>query len=154
MNVAKFLEAGAYEFERVPHRATYSAQRLAHELHVSGRGVAKTVLLRADGGYKHVVAVLPASKTIDLSKASKLLGGSKLELGTEFDIEKHCPDCEFGVLPPFGSRYGMKTIVDTSLTEDEDIWFEGNTHEEAIRMKFSEFCRLEQPLIAPFAADE
>jgi hypothetical protein len=95
----------------------------------------------------------PPAKTIDLSKASKLLGGSKLELGTEFDIEKHCPDCEFGVLPPFGSRYGMKTIVDTSLTEDEDIWFEGNTHDEAIRMKFAEFCRLEQPLIAPFAAD-
>ena len=154
MNVAKFLEAGKYQFERVPHRATYSAQHLAHELHVPGREVAKTVLLRADGGYKYFVAVLPASKTIDFKKASKLLGGSKLELATEFEIEKHCPDCEFGVLPPFGSRYGMKTIVDSSLAEDEDIWFEGNTHDEAIRMKFAEFCRLEQPLVAPFAVDD
>jgi Ala-tRNA(Pro) deacylase len=153
MNVVKFLEAGHYEFERVPHRATYSAQRLAHELHVPGREVAKTVLLRADGGYKYIVAVLPASKTIDLNNVSKLLGGSKLELATEFDIEKNCPDCEFGVLPPFGSRYGMKTIVDKSLAEDEDIWFEGNTHDEAIRMKLAEFCRLEQPLVAPFAAE-
>jgi Ala-tRNA(Pro) deacylase len=48
----------------------------------------------------------------------------------------------------------MKTIVDTSLGEDEDIWFEGNTHEEAIRMKFAEFCRLEQPLVASFAMDK
>jgi Ala-tRNA(Pro) deacylase len=83
---------------------------------------------------------------------SKLFGGSKVELATEFELQKHCPDCEFGVLPPFGSRYGAQTIVDTSLTEDEDIWFEGSTHEEAIRMKFAEFCRLEQPLIAPFGA--
>lgn len=153
MNVAKFLEAGNYEFERVPHRATYSAQRLAHELHVSGQEVAKTVMLRADGGYKYIVAVLPASKTIDLRKVSKLFGWSKIELASELEIEKRCPDCECGVLPPFGSRYEMKTIVDTSLADDEDIWFEGNTHDEAIRMKFAEFCRLEQPLIAPLAVD-
>ena len=154
MNVAKFLEAENYHFERVPHRATFGAQHLAHELHVPGREVAKTVLLRADGGYKFVVAVLPANKQIDLKQASKLLGGSKLELATEIEIGEHCPDCDFGVLPPFGSRYDMKTIVDASLGNDEDIWFEGNTHNEAIRMKFAEFCRLEQPLVAPFTLDE
>jgi Ala-tRNA(Pro) deacylase len=154
MIVTKFLEAGNYQFESVPHRATYSAQHLAHELHVPGREVAKTVLLRADGGYKYIVAVLAASKTIDFTKVSKLLGGSKIKLATEFDIEKHCPDCEFGVLPPFGSRYGMKTIVDLSLAEDEDIWFEGNTHDEAIRMKFAEFCRVEQPLVTQLSVEE
>jgi Ala-tRNA(Pro) deacylase len=154
MNVARFLKTAAYDFERVQHRPTYSAQHLAHELHVPGREVAKTVLLRADGGYKFVVAVIPANKTIDFQKTSKLLGGAKVELATEFDIAAHCPDCDFGVLPPFGSRYGMKTIVDASFADDEDIWFEGNTHDEAIRMKFPEFCRLEQPLVAPFAVQE
>jgi len=153
MNVAKFLERGHYKFERVPHQPTYSAQRLAHELHVSGREVAKTVLLRANGGYEFVVAVLPASKKIDIKRASKLLGGAKVELATEFDIAARCPDCDFGVLPPFGSRYGMKTIVDSSLAADEFIWFEGNTHEEAIRMKFDEFRRLEQPVVAPFCSE-
>jgi Ala-tRNA(Pro) deacylase len=153
MNVTKFLEEGRYEFERVPHRPTYSAQHLAHELHVRGREVAKTVLLRANGDYTFVVAVLPANKNIDFREASKLLGGAKVQLATEVDIAEHCPDCDFGVLPPFGSRYGMKTIVDASLAEDEDIWFEGNTHDEAIRMKFAEFCRLEEPLVAPFTLD-
>ena len=154
MNVAAFLERGHYKFERVPHPATYSAQRLAHELHVSGREVAKTVLLRVDGGYEFAVAVLPASKKIDFKRASKLLGGAKLELATEFEISEHCPDCDFGVLPPFGSRYGMKTIVDSKLADDEYIWFEGNTHEEAIRMKFKDYSRLEQPLVAPFSVEE
>src|SRR5687768_16650933 len=68
MNVAKFLEKGRYKFERVPHAPAYSAQHLAHELHVSGREVAKTVLLRANGGYVFVVAVLPASKQIDFKR--------------------------------------------------------------------------------------
>ena len=153
MNVAKFLEQGHYQFKRVEHRPAYSAQRLAHELHVPGREVAKTVLLRANGGRELVVAVLPASKKIDFQKASQLLGGAKIELATEFDISAHCPDCDFGVLPPFGSRYGMKTIVDSSLAEDEDIWFEGNTHDEAIQMKFDEYRRLEQPIVAPFCGE-
>lgn len=153
MNVANFLERGHYQFKRVQHRPAYSAQHLAHELHVPGREVAKTVLLRANGGRELVVAVLPASKKIDFKKASQLLGGAKLELATEFDIAAHCPDCDFGVLPPFGSRYGMKTIVDSSLAEDEDIWFEGNTHDEAIQMKFHEYRRLEQPIVAPFCGE-
>jgi Ala-tRNA(Pro) deacylase len=79
------------------------------------------------------------------------LGGAKVELATEVEIGAHCPDCEFGVLPPFGSWYGMRTIVDSSLAEDEAIVFEGNTHAEAIRMRFDEFRQLEDPLIAPFA---
>ncbi len=130
-----------------------TAQYLAHELHVRGREVAKSVLLRANGDYTCVVAVLPANKNIDFGKASKLLGGAKVQLANEVEIAAHCPDCDFGVLPPFGSRYGMKTIVDASLAEDEEIWFEGNTHDEAIRMKFEEFCKLEQPLIAPFTKE-
>jgi Ala-tRNA(Pro) deacylase len=45
----------------------------------------------------------------------------------------------------------MKTIVDSSLADDEEIWFEGNTHNEAVRMKFADFQRLEKPQVAPFA---
>ena len=154
MSVATYLEERRCQFERVPHQPTYSAQRMAHELHVPGREVAKTVLLRANGDYEFVIAVVPANKKIDLKQVSKLLGGSRVQLATEFDIAAHCPDCEFGALPPFGSRYGMKTIVDAGLTEDEQIVFESNTHREAIRMRFDEFRRLEQPLVAPFAVNE
>jgi len=154
MKVAEFLKRKQYDFERVPHQPTYSAQRLAHELHVPGREVAKTVLLRANGGYEFVVAVVPANSKVDVEKASKLLGDAKLELATEFDMAEHCPDCEFGVLPPFGSQYGMKTIVDSSLAEDDYIWFEGNSHDEAIRMKFADFHELEQPIVAPITTIE
>jgi Ala-tRNA(Pro) deacylase len=45
----------------------------------------------------------------------------------------------------------MKTIVDESLTKDEEIVFEGNTHVEAIRMKYADFYRLAEPLVGSFA---
>jgi Ala-tRNA(Pro) deacylase len=155
MDIAEFLSIRECWYEHVPHQPTYSAQRLAHELHVPGREVAKTVLLRANanGGREFVVAVLPANKNVDFKRTAEMIRGNKVQLATEMEIAAQCPDCDFGVLPPFGSRYGMKTIVDSSLADDEEIWFEGNTHKEAIRMKFDDFRRLEQPTIASIAAE-
>ena len=152
MNVQDFLIDRQIEFDVIAHRDTYDAQHLAQTLHVSGGSVAKTVLLRADSGYAYLVAVLPASKQVDLSKVSAALGGSKIALATEAEIEEHCPDCQCGTLPPFGTQYAMKTIVDVSLAETDEIIFEGNNHHEAIRMQYADFKRVEAPLIADFAA--
>lgn len=152
MNVREFLTAKRVPYEALDHPVTYDAQRLAQTLHVPGQQVAKTVLLRADGGYSYIVAVLPATKTVDFSQVSSALGGSKIELATELEIQQHCPDCEMGALPPFGTQYGMKTLVEESLAQDESIVFEGNTHHEAFRMRYADFQRIEQPLVAQFAA--
>jgi Ala-tRNA(Pro) deacylase len=154
MDIADFLSLRECWYEHIPHQPTYSAQHLAHQLHVSGQEVVKSVLLRAtNGGNRFIVALLPASKNVDFGRTAKLLHAGEVLLATELEIAAHCPDCDFGVLPPFGSRYGMKTIVDTSLTRDDEIWFEGNTHKEAIRMKFSDFQRIEQPQIGEIAAE-
>lgn len=153
MNIAKFLKERNVDFELIPHRETHDAQRMAATLHVSGNQVAKTVLLRANGGYTYVVAVLPATTNVDLSRVAEMLGGSRLQLATESEIAQHCPDCEIGALPPFGSQYGMKTIIDAGFREDDAIVFEGNTHHEAIRMSFADFCRIEQPLTGEFAEE-
>jgi Ala-tRNA(Pro) deacylase len=150
MKIADFLQGKKFRFDLIPHRDTYNAQSMAQTLHVSGHHVAKTVLLRADEGKAYVVAVLPASRSIDLQLASQLLGGRAVELATETEIAKHCTDCELGALPPFGSQYGMMTIVDASLDEDERILFEGNTHHESIRMMFQDYRQIEQPVIGHF----
>ncbi|MCA9226970.1 MAG: YbaK/EbsC family protein [Planctomycetales bacterium] len=149
MNVAKFLQQSDVEFEVIPHRETHDAQHMAQAIHIPGREVAKTVLLRADHGYRYIVAVLPATKQIDLRKASEALNGSELALATEAEIAQCCPDCECGVLPPFGSQYEMTTMVDESLTHEEEVFFEANTHHEAIRMRFADYRRVEEPLVTP-----
>jgi Ala-tRNA(Pro) deacylase len=151
MNIPDFLRQEKIKFELIPHCDTYDAQHLAQAVHVSGRLVAKTVLLRADGGRTFVVAVLPANRSVDLDRAAEVLGGGQVELATERELAQQCPDCETGVLPPFGRQYGMTTIVDESLLEDEEIVFEGNTHHEAIRMKLKDYRHIEEPLVGRFA---
>jgi Ala-tRNA(Pro) deacylase len=151
MNIADFLFEKTVEFDVIPHRDTYDAQRMAETVHVSGTEVAKTVLLCAEQAFKYFVAVLPANKRIHLGRVARELGGGEFRLATEAEIAVHCLDCDVGALPPFGSQYGMQTIVDDSLKADDEIVFEGNTHHESIRMKFKDFCNIEKPLIATFA---
>ena len=147
MKLQDFLTEKHVPFEVLPHRATYDSQRMAQSLHVSGHEVAKTVLLRCSGKAPYVVAVVPASRQIDLVKAGEAVGTGPAELATEQEMHNHCPECEIGALPPFGSCYDMKTISDDSLADQEQILFEGDNHEESIRMKYNDFVELEHPLV-------
>ncbi|MDP6722350.1 MAG: YbaK/EbsC family protein, partial [Pirellulaceae bacterium] len=70
MNVQEFLSDRQVAYDAISHRDAYDAQRLAQTLHTPGREVAKTVLLRADSGYTYIVAVLPATKTVDFDSVS------------------------------------------------------------------------------------
>jgi Ala-tRNA(Pro) deacylase len=152
IDVKQFLEDHNVPYEVVKHPRALDAARLAHAVHVPGRMVAKTVLLHIDHGFADVVAVLPANARVDLEKARQMFGGAEMALASEEDVAARCPDCELGVLPPFGSQYGMRTIVDESLQQSEDVLFEANSHDEAIRMKLADFLRLENPLVGHFAA--
>jgi Ala-tRNA(Pro) deacylase len=133
------------------HDDTYDSQHLAQAVHVPGRLVAKTVLVRMDHGYRFAVAVLPATHLVDLSAVGRIFGGASAELATEYEIAQHCPDCELGSLPPFGTMYDMETLLDESLLEAEQLVFEGNTHHEAIRISAVDFLRLECPMVGSFS---
>ena len=145
MNIQEFLGRHDVPFEVMTHEATYDAQHLAQAVHTSGHHAAKTVLLRA--GEDYVVAVLPATHSIDFEKLKTALEVESVTLATEVEMASRCPDCEIGALPPFGSHYELPTIVDEPLSNDEEILFEGSTHSEAIRMRFEDFARLEKPRI-------
>ena len=151
MNIRQFLQEQAVDYEVIVHSDTFEAQRMAHEVHVSGHEVAKTVLLSVHNGSKCVVAVLPASRKIDLDKARQALNDPTVAVAPEQEIQKLCPDCEKGALPPFGRQYGTTTLVDRTLTEDEMIVFEANTHHESIRMALVDYVRLENPDIVDLA---
>ncbi len=64
MNVKEYLHENDVAFDVIEHLPVYDAGRLAEAVHVSGREVAKTVLLKSSIGDTFLVAVLPANRTI------------------------------------------------------------------------------------------
>jgi Ala-tRNA(Pro) deacylase len=150
MKLDEFLIQRRIPFERMYHQPAFTADRVAQYLHVPGKDVAKTVLLRTPHGY--VLAVLPATHHVDLDQVKRDLGEESVEMATEQEIEQLFQDCERGAMPPFGSLYQLPTIVDDALAKDEKIVFEAQNHEEAIRMTFHDFAELERPRIGHFAS--
>ena len=152
MNVHDFLHRQDVGYEILHHTPTYDAQRLAQAVSESGYHVAKTVLLKSDADY--LLAVVPATHTIDLADARLRLRSDYLALASEEELAERFPDCEMGAVPPFGSQYGMTTLVDESLSRAEDMVFEGNTHDEAVRMRFADYFELEKPVVTHLSHPE
>ena len=149
MKLDEFLTQRRVPFERLPHRTAYTANRVAQLLHVPGKEMAKTVLLRSGHGY--MLAVLPATHRINLDEIKQELGEANMDMASEDEMDRLFPDCDRGAIPPFGSTYQVPTIVDESLTEDKEIVFENQVHEEAIRMSYADFEAIEHPRHGHFA---
>jgi Ala-tRNA(Pro) deacylase len=148
MKIDEMLTSRHVPFEKLHHSVAYTANRVAQALHVPGREMAKSVLLRAGQGY--VLAVLPATHRVDVDRVKHELG-EDVEMAGESEMEVLFPDCERGAIPPFGSLYHVRTIVDESLAEDEKIVFEAQSHEEAIRMTYRDYENIEHPVKGQFA---
>lgn len=153
MTVSDLLRRRNVRFTRVARCVLRCARRKAGALQAQGRQIAKSVLLRADHGYCYLLAVLPADKTIDLSRLSRALGGSRFEVATRQEMTQLCPGCRAGTLPPFGSEFGVHTVVEESLAAHAEIVFGANGRREAVRMGFDEYRRSEQPLVLRFASE-
>jgi Ala-tRNA(Pro) deacylase len=146
MNLQEFLRKRRVPYVTLRHGTTFSAQHMAHALHVPGDHVAKTVLLRADDSF--VLAVLQATHAIDMHLARTALSAEHVSLAPESDLAEVFTDCDLGVVPPFGSGYGIKTLVDESLTHDECIAFEGNSHDETLCVRYQDYAKIEHPQVA------
>jgi Ala-tRNA(Pro) deacylase len=137
-------------FEEMIHPPAFTAQKLAKSLHISGRQVMKSVLLKAPKEF--VLAVLPAAQRIDLVHLSAHFG-TTVRLATLDELYAYFPDCEYGALMPFGQLYGLTTLLEATIPLDETIVFEAQRHAVAIRMQCRDFVNLEHPERLAFARD-
>jgi Ala-tRNA(Pro) deacylase len=111
--------------------------------------VAKSVIVFA--GENPYMCVLAACCLIDFDAVKSVLWAGDVRLADESELEKLFPDCDVGAQPPFGSFYGMPTIMDDRLEGDEFILAQSGSHEEAIKMDMAEYIRIEKPRIFSFS---
>ncbi len=148
MRVSQYLSDQHIAFEEMVHPPAYTSQKLARFLHISGRQVVKSILLKGPGGF--FVAVLPAAQHIDLPRLGEQMGDA-IRLATVEELYERFPDCEWGALMPFGRLYGMATILEASIPLDATIVFEAQRHAVAIRMQCRDYVHLEHPSRMCFA---
>ncbi len=144
----ELLDRYQVQYQLFSHQEAYTAPELAHVLHVSGKMLAKVVIVKADDRF--VMAVLPSNWNIDFMRFQVVLGAGTIRLASEEELKDLFPDCQLGTMPPFGNLYGLEVYVDESLTEDQEIIFQGGTHFGAVKLRYHDFASLVRPRVAEF----
>ena len=146
MQLKEFLDAERVKYVSISHSTAYTAQEIAASAHVPGRELAETVMVKVDGAM--AMAVLPATRKLDLPKPKRAAGAKAVELADEAEFRTMFPQCETGAMPPFGNLYGMPIYIAECLREDVQIAFNAGSHTELIRMDYADFEKLVDPKVA------
>jgi Ala-tRNA(Pro) deacylase len=142
--ISDYLDSHHISYQSNKHSPAYTAQGIAQAQHLSGKKLAKVVMVMADNN-RLIMAVVPASYHIDLNRLSRLLSTNWIRLATEEEFKDIFPECELGAMPPLGNIYHLDVWIDDALMSYSNISFNAGTHAETIQMSFSDFDRLVQP---------
>jgi Ala-tRNA(Pro) deacylase len=144
----QFLDQEGVRYISIVHSPAYTAQEVAASAHVTGRELAKTVIVELDG--KLAMAVLPANRKIVLQDLREITGSDEVKFASEEEFKKRFPDCETGAMPPFGNLYGMEVFAAESLGRSDQIAFNAGSHTEIMKLAYSDFERLVHPKVMSF----
>jgi Ala-tRNA(Pro) deacylase len=144
----QFLDENQVKYVSIVHSRAYTAQEVAESAHLSGRYMAKVVIVDLDGLL--AMAVLPADRKVVLGDLRDMTGAGYVRFALEKDFKARFPDCEIGAMPPFGNLYGMEVFAAEALAENEEIAFNAGSHEEIIKMAYDDFERLVKPKVLNF----
>jgi Ala-tRNA(Pro) deacylase len=138
-SVQKYLVHEGVSYELLQHTRTLDSAHAAEAAHIPGAQLAKGTLLKDDHGF--VIAVVPATRKVDLGAMHRQFG-RPLGLATEGEVGDLFGDCEPGAVPPVGAAYGIESVLDDSLMEAPDVYFEAGDHRGLVHVSGSEFRKL------------
>ena len=146
----EFLDSHGVKYEVTPHREAYTSQEIAAASHVSGKAMAKVVVVKRGMGF--VMAVLPAACKVGVDRLAKIFGESGIAIAREHEFAGLFPDCDTGAMPPFGNLYGIDVYVDEELAGHPAMVFQAGNHQELVTMSYADFARLVQPKTTEFCS--
>ena len=130
--VTDYLSERRVGFEVVVHRRAFTSLQEARAVGVAAEEVLKTVALWTGG--KYVLAVVPASRRLELRRVREALEDPGARLATEAELQLDFPGYELGALPPLGSLLGVPLLVDPEVLEHAVVVFAAGLATESIRV--------------------
>jgi Ala-tRNA(Pro) deacylase len=145
--VIEQLEQRGSAFELLPHRQAYTSTDEARALGIDAGEVLKTLAVRTGPGY--ALAVIPASRRLDLHLAREALGDHQARLASEEELGRDFPGYQLGALPPLGALLGSQVFIDPAVLEHDIVVFAAGAQTESVRMRAWELFASEQITTVP-----
>jgi nondiscriminating aspartyl-tRNA synthetase len=133
-------------YKHFAHEPVTTSEESAHIRGTNIHQGAKALFMQADKDY--ILFVLPADLKADLDSLQQFLKVKKLALASK-DTIKAKTGLDVGAIPPFGSVLGVKTYVDSHLSENKEIAFNAGRLDRSILMNYEDYISLEKPILVP-----
>lgn len=134
-----YLDRRGVRYEKIPHPRAMGAVQTAQVAAVDDDRMAKAVLVST--GDQYMLAVVPASRHVQFDQLQRWLG-KPVRLAEERESEGLFADCDLGAIPPVGGAYNLETVMDDSLMDAEDVYFEGGDHRTLVHMRAEDWRKL------------
>lgn len=141
----EYLDKEHVKYLCINHSPAYTSQEIAAAAHVSGKQLAKTVIVKMNG--QMAMVVLPANDHVNFAALKDATGASNIDLASESEFKSKFPECEVGAMPPFGNLYGMPVFVSSHLTNHAQIIFNAGSHSELMQVAYADFEKLVKPKV-------
>ena len=109
---------------------------------------AKALVLEYGEGL--VLAVISAASKVDFKALKRALGVKRVQMAAPETV-RAVTGCEPGGVPPFGNLFGLRTVVDPSLLENEWIDFNAGERTRSVEVRAAEYLRISGAEIVSFA---
>jgi len=135
----KYIDREGVAYDTVAHHRTATTRQSALAAHIPGSALAKSVLVHHELGY--ALAVVPSTHRIELTTLQGVMD-KRLGLASEDETVTVFDDCDVGAIPPIGAAYDVPVILDDSLGDAADIYFEGGDHRTLVHVSGKDFRSL------------
>lgn len=135
-------------FEHEPVRTSEEAAKIrtGYTLHQGAKAMILQVKKSA-ADKKFVMLVFPGDARFDNTKVKKLFSAKDIRFASEKEIATLTGGVQVGGVPPFGNLFGLETIADTALFENEKIIFNAGDRRFSIAMRSEDYKTIVSPKI-------
>jgi Ala-tRNA(Pro) deacylase len=146
--VEKLLQQHGVPFDVLRHEPVFTSEQAAAIRGTPLANGAKALVCKGDARF--VMFVLPADRKLASKAVRRSRGWRKLRFADRGEVER-LTGLVPGSIPPFGSLFGLTTLCDTRLAENETINFNAGDHSISISMRYDDYVRVERPELGSFA---
>lgn len=139
ITLQEYMDNTGMDYDVLEHPHSNTTMQSAELAHIPGERLVKSVILEDEDGY--LMAVIPSTHYVELGKLHRQLN-RLVGLATENELGQLFRDCELGAVPPVGEAFGIDVIIDDSLQDCPDVYFEAGDHLHLIHISGNDFKKL------------
>jgi Ala-tRNA(Pro) deacylase len=146
--VEALLKSAGVPFEVLHHEPVFTSEEAARVRGVDLSSGAKALVCKADDEF--LIFVVPADRRLDSRGVRRRRGFRRLRFANREEVLE-LTGLVPGSIPPFGGLFGLDTLCDERLGENERINFNAGDHRISVSMRFADYLRVEDPELGIWA---